>query len=184
MTARFPTPFGGVPSVDGGRAYRSIRTGASPSPRLWVPRTWSRHATARIHARPPSAAGNELGVPAQQRPRRHQPQLANRGRQQPAQRAEHGAVEPRPEQGVVEGDRECNSRREQSGYDQIGQGPIPATPRRSSTSALPPRCSRAGCAAHIRAGAAECDWIWTAAVCVDDSGAVARLPGRSHPDRG
>ena len=52
---------------------------------------WSAWPSARVGP----AAGDELGVPAQQRPGRHQPQLAQRGRQQPAQRAEHGAVEPR-----------------------------------------------------------------------------------------
>ena len=47
------------------------------------------------------AAGDELGVPAQQRSGRHQPQLAQRGRQQPAQRAEYRAVEPRERWPVV-----------------------------------------------------------------------------------
>ena len=40
------------------------------------------------------ASGDEVGVPAQQGSGRHQPQLAQRDRQQPAQRAEHGTVEP------------------------------------------------------------------------------------------
>ena len=52
---------------------------------------WSAWSSVRVGP----AAGDELGVPAQQRSGRHQPQLAQRGRQQPAQRAEHGAVEPR-----------------------------------------------------------------------------------------
>ena len=51
---------------------------------------WSAWSSVRVGP----AAGDELGVPAQQRSGRHQPQLAQRGRQQPAQRAEHGAVEP------------------------------------------------------------------------------------------
>ena len=51
---------------------------------------WSAWSSVRVGP----AAGDELGVPAQQGSGRHQPQLAQRGGQQPAQRAEHGAVEP------------------------------------------------------------------------------------------
>ena len=45
-------------------------------------------------ARVGPVVGDELGVPAQQGSGRHQPHLAQRDRQQPAQCAEHGAVEP------------------------------------------------------------------------------------------
>jgi len=58
---------------------------------------WSAWSSARVGP----AAGDELGVPAQQRSGRHQPQLAQRGRQQPAQRAEYRAVEPRERWPVV-----------------------------------------------------------------------------------
>ena len=56
--------------------------------RLWG--GWSAWSSARVGP----AAGDELGVPTQQRSGRHQPHLAHRGRQQPAQRAEYSAVEP------------------------------------------------------------------------------------------
>ena len=51
---------------------------------------WSAWSSVRVGP----AAGDELGVPAQQRSGRDQPQPAQRGGQQPAQCAEHGAVEP------------------------------------------------------------------------------------------
>ena len=50
--------------------------------------------SARSSAGVGPAAGDELGVPAQQRSGRHQPHLPQRGGEQSAQRAEHGAVEP------------------------------------------------------------------------------------------
>jgi hypothetical protein len=51
---------------------------------------WSAWSSVRVGP----AAGDELGVPAQQGSGRHQPQLAQRGGQQPAQCAKHGAVGP------------------------------------------------------------------------------------------
>ena len=48
------------------------------------------------------ATGDEVGVPAQQRSGRHEPHPAQRDGQQPAQRTEHGAVQPgQPWPGVV-----------------------------------------------------------------------------------
>jgi len=52
---------------------------------------WSAWSSVRVGP----AAGDELVVPAQQRAGRDQSHLAQRGGQQSAQGAEHGAVEPR-----------------------------------------------------------------------------------------
>ena len=51
---------------------------------------WSAWSSVRVGP----AAGDELGVPAQQGSGRDQPQLAQRGGQQPAERAEHRTVGP------------------------------------------------------------------------------------------
>ena len=64
--------------------------------RLWG--GWAAWSSARVGP----VASNEVGVPTQQGSGRHQPQLAQRGREQLAQRAEHGAIEPgHPRAGVA-----------------------------------------------------------------------------------
>jgi hypothetical protein len=51
---------------------------------------WSAWSSVRVGP----VSGGELVVPAQQRPGRDKPQATQRGREQSAQRAEHGTVEP------------------------------------------------------------------------------------------
>ena len=72
-----------------------------------------------------SSVGRRGGVPAQQGSGRHQPQLAQRDRQQPAQRAEHGTVEPgecRSGIGAVQDDNLVSQREDLGVFGGIGAG--------------------------------------------------------------